>query len=302
MKRWFSLFAIAVFVFAAKASDKPLTVITTIPDLADMAREIGGAHVNAESMAHGTEDVHAVSVRPSLAAKLGRADVLIEVGLEMEHAYLPALLDAANNPKLRRENAGLITASAGIIPKEIPTVVSRTEGEQHPAGNPHLNVGPASGRVFAQNIARRLAEIDPQHAADYKANLDKYLKKIEAKEAEWKAKGAPLKGVKYVSFHPDFIYFADYFGMEELGTLEPKPGIPPSASHTDEIIKLLKAVQGPKVIVREPQYSDSLPNEIAAQTGAKVAKVASMVNGLPEAKTWIEMIDVNLNNILKAVQ
>jgi ABC-type Zn uptake system ZnuABC Zn-binding protein ZnuA len=290
---------VAVPVFGA---DKTLNVIATIPDLADIAREIGGTHVSVESMASGQEDPHAVPVRPALAAKLARTDALIEVGLDLEHAFLPALVEASNNPRIKLGSPGHIIASEGIVPKEVPLVVSRTEGEQHPEGNPHVNVGPDMGKRMAKNIAAGFSALAPGNETDFKNNLKTYLAKIADKEKEWKKKGAKLKGVKFVSFHPDFIYFADYFGMEQVGTLEPKPGIPPSAAHTTAIIKTLSEIKGTKVIVREPQYSENLPNQIAAQTGAKVVKVAIMVNGLPEAKTWIAMIDANLDALLKAVE
>ena len=300
MKKIRVLFTLLLLAAAAISAAEHLEVVATIPDLADIAREIGGSFVTVESMASGQEDPHAVPVRPSLAVKLARADAVIEIGFELEHSFLPSLLEAANNPKLK--HGGQIVASEGIVPKEIPTVISRAQGEQHTEGNPHCNLGPDNGKRFAKNICAGFSELAPSHEEEFKANLKAYLAKIAAKEKEWRAKGAKLKGVKYVTYHPDFVYFGDYFGMESAGTLELKAGIPPSASHTAEIIKKLQAIKGAKLILREPQYSDGLPNEIAAQTGAKVVKIAIMVNGLPEAKTWIEMIDANLNALLKAVE
>ena len=290
---------VAVMAAATNASEKQLNVIASIPDFADMAREIGGAHVSVQAMANGTEDVHAVAVRPSLAAKLARADVLIEMGLDLEHAWLPALVEVANNQKIKHQ--GDIVASEGIVPKEVPTIVGRTEGEQHAAGNPHVNVGPDMGRIFAQNIAKGLIANAPEFKADFEANLAKYLDKLSAKEKEWQEAAKRLKGTKIVSHHPDMAYFADFLGLVEVGTVEPKAGIPPSSSHTAALIELMKA-QGCKVIIREPQYSDGLAKEIAAQTGAQVVKIAVMVNGVPEAKTWIEMIDYNIHAMLDAVQ
>ena len=286
------------FHFCAVAAD-PLNVIASIPDFADIAREIGGAHVTVESIARGVEDPHGVPVRASIAAKLARADALIEMGLGMEHAWLPSLLEASNNPKLRGE--GDIQASEGIVPKDVPTIVNRTEGEQHAEGNPHFNVGPASGRVFAKNIAAGFTRLAPKYSADFEANLKKYLEKLDKKEAEWQAAAQKLKGVKFVSYHPDMVYFAEFMGMEQLGTLEPKPGIPPSAAHTADLINVMKS-QHAQLILREPQYSDSLPNELAAQTGAKVVKFAIMVNGVPEARTWIDMIDANIKAVQDALK
>jgi len=286
---------------ASEKSGKKLMVIASIPDFADMAREIGGAHVTVESMANGTEDVHAVAVRPSLAAKLARADVLIEMGLENEHAWLPALVEVCSNQKIRSGRQGDIIASEGVVPKDVPTNVGRSQGEQHPAGNPHVNLGPDMGRLMAQNIAKGLTANAPEYKADFEANLAKYLEKLDVKEKEWREAAAKLKGVKFVSHHPDMAYFADFLGLEEVGTVEPKPGIPPSSSHTAALIEEMKT-QGVKVIVREPQYSEKLANEIASKTGAKVVKLTVMVGGVPEAKTWIDMIDYNIQAMLEAIK
>lgn len=290
------------FTTHAWASDKQIKVIASIPDLADMAREIGGENITVECMTTGVEDIHAVAVRPSLAARLARADVLIELGLEAEHAWLPPLIDASNNVKINRVNRpGRIVASQGVTPKEVPLIVSRQEGEQHPSGNPHINVGPDMGRLMITNICHGLTAVAPDHKAFFEANLAKYLARLDVKEQEWAAAGEKLKGVKCVSFHPDMIYLTDFLGMEQLGTIEPKPGIPPSAGHITDLIKEMKQA-GVKIIIREPQYSDKLPNEIATKTGAKVVKIAVMVGGRPEAKTWIETVDANIHALLDAVQ
>jgi ABC-type Zn uptake system ZnuABC Zn-binding protein ZnuA len=286
---------------ASEKSGKKLMVIASIPDFADMAREIGGTHVTVESMANGTEDVHAVAVRPSLAARLARADVLIEMGLENEHAWLPPLVEVSNNQKIQPGRQGDIIASEGVVPKDVPTNVGRKEGEQHPGGNPHVNLGPDMGRLMAQNIAKGLTANAPEYKADFEANLAKYIEKLDAKEREWKAAAAKLKGVKFVSHHPDMAYFSDYLGLEEIGTVEPKPGIPPSSSHTAALIEEMKA-KGVKIVIREPQYSEKLANEIAAKTGAKVVKLTVMVGGVPEAKTWIDMIDYNIKAMLDAIK
>lgn len=292
----------AVAFATARASDKKLQVIASIPDLADIAREIGGDLINVESLASGVEDIHAVPVRPSLAARLSRADVLIELGLEAEHAYLPPLIEASNNPKINKVGrAGRIVASDGVVPKDVPLLVSRAEGEQHPSGNPHINLGPDMGRVMANNICAGLIAVLPEHKATLEANLAKYLERLAVKEKEWAAAAEKLKGIKCVSYHPDTIYLVDFLGMELLGTIEPKPGIPPSAGHTTDLIKEMKQA-GAKIILLEPQYSDKLPNEIAAKTGAKVVKIAAMVGGRPGPKTWIDTVDGNILAILKAVQ
>lgn len=285
--------------FAQAAEAKPLKVVASIPDLADLAREIGGNHVEVESLARGTDDIHAVPLRPSFAAKLAQADLLIEVGLDNEHAWLPALVAASNNQRIKPGKPGNIVASEGIVPLEIPTDLSRKNGEVHPAGNPHVNLDPAAGRVMARNIAKGLVVLLPSHEKELDANLAKYLEKLDAKEKEWQAAAEKLKGVKFVSYHAHWVYFARYFGMEHFGTLEPKPGIPPSGSHVAKLIEQMKNA-GVKLVVREPQFSEKLPADVAEKTGGKVAKLAIMAGGLPEAKTWIELIDANVKTLLQA--
>jgi zinc/manganese transport system substrate-binding protein len=157
------------------------------------------------------------------------------------------------------------------------------------------------GRPMARNICAGLVGAAPEHKAVFEANLAKYLERLAVKEKEWAGAAAKLKGIKCVSYHPDSIYFTEFLGLELIGTIEPKPGIPPSAGHTAELINDMKQ-QGAKVILLEPQYSDKLPNEIASKAGAKVAKIAVMVGGRPEAKTWIDTVDANIAAVLTAVE
>ena len=285
----------------AKEAEKTIKVITSIPDFADMAREIGGNRVSVESLASGIEDTHGVPVRPSFAAKLSGADILIEMGLGLEHAWLPSLVDASGNQKIRGNGKGKIEVCEGITRLEIPLDLSRANGEQHAEGNPHLNICPGNGRPIATNICKGLSENFPEYKSEFEANLAKYLEKLSGKEKEWEAAKPKLKGVKFVSFHNHWPYWAEYFGMEYVGTLEPKPGVPPSGAHIVQLVKEMKG-RGVKLIVREPQFSENLPKEIAAKLDGKVVKLAIMVGGLPEAKTWIDMIDINLKNMLAAVE
>ena len=292
-------------IFVGLSFDSPaaeghrLKVVASIPDWADMAREIGGERVEVECLTQGTEDIHGVPIRPSMAAKLAGADVVIETGLDNEHAWLPALIGASNNQKILR-GKGRIVATEGLTPLEIPTNLSRTEGEVHAEGNPHMNLDPGKGQALAANIAKGLIENAPEHKAEFEERLKKYQEQIAAKEIEWRRAGEKLKGAKFVSYHNCWAYWAEYLGMEYVGTLEVKPGVPPSGGHIAELIKQMQA-QGAKIVVREPQFSEKLPKEIAAKVNGKVVKLAVMVGGLPEARTWISMIDANLTALLKAV-
>jgi zinc/manganese transport system substrate-binding protein len=278
-----------------------IRIVTSIPDLADMAREVGRELVDVESLATGVEDPHGIPIKPSFVTKLNRADCVILMGMENEHSYMPALLEAAKNPRIQKGKPGYIDTSKGITPLDVPANLSRSEGEVHPAGNPHYNLDPVMGRVMVQNICQGLARHFPEHEAKFSAYCAEYLAKLDPKIAEWQRLAAGAAGLKFVSHHPSWPYFAKRFGFRAVGTIEPKPGVEPGARHITDLVAMMKA-EGVKVVVREPQFSEKVPNRIAAQAGAKAVKLAIMVGGVPEARTYIDLIDYNLRTLLNAAK
>jgi zinc/manganese transport system substrate-binding protein len=282
------------------AADK-IRVVTTIPDLADMTRHIGADLVEVTSLATGVEDIHAVPMKPSFAVTLNHADVLVLLGLEAEHAFLPALLEAARNPKILRDAAGYIDCSVYVNPLEVPTRIDRSLGEQHPMGNPHINLDPVLGKDMARAIADGLTRNYPENAAIFKANLDAYTALLDTNIARWEREAAPLKGKKLVSYHPDLLYFADRFGMIAAGTIEIRAGVDPTPGHIAELEDSMKR-NHVDIVVRERHYPANLAATVAEATGAKLVELPCMVGGVPEAKDYISFIDYNLHTMLKAVQ
>src|SRR5437870_13004726 len=176
MTRLLLLFLALVALIPADAgAAKKIQVVTTIPDLADMTRQIAGDLADVTSLATGVEDIHAVPMKPRFAVLMNRADVVVLMGLEAEHASLPALLEAARNPKLLRDAPGYIDCSVYVTPLEAPTRIDRSLGDQHPMGNPHINLDPVGGKAIARAIADGLARNDPEHEAIFKKNLAAYL-------------------------------------------------------------------------------------------------------------------------------
>ncbi len=291
----------AVVFLALKPAHALLRIVATTPDLADLTRQIGGAYVKVESLAKGTEDIHTVPQRPSFVPKLNQADGLVLIGLEAEHAFLPALLEVAQNANIMRDKRGYIDCSKYVVPLDIPTVVSRSEGEQHPFGNPHYNFDPRQGGHMADALAEGLSRLDPLHATQFAANRDNFKKILAAKMAEWKVLTAPLHGKKAVSHHPDMSYFAEYLGLELVGTVELKPGIAPTPRHLEELVGMMKAQNVP-LIVREVQYSEDTARWLAEQTGAKVATIATMGGAFPDSGTYFGMIEHNIKAVLDALK
>ncbi len=298
---FFRVFVVAMALLGQTAAAEKIKVVATIPDLADMTRNIGGDLVDVSSLATGVEDIHAVPMKPSFAVRLNRADVVVLLGLEAEHAFLPGLLEAARNPKILRDQPGYIDASVYVTALEVPTRIDRALGDLHPMGNPHYNLDPVSGKLAARAIADGLARNFPEYATTFKNNLDAYLAKLDANIARWKAEAAPLKGKKLVSYHPDMVYFAERFGMEPVGTIEIRAGIDPTPSHIAELEERMRK-EKVDVVVRELQYPAGLAETVAQATGAKLVELPVMTGGVPQATDYISFIDYNLHTMLKAVQ
>ena len=282
------------------ATDK-LRVVATIPDLADMARQVGGDFVDVTSLATGVEDIHAVPMKPSFAVMLNHADVVLLVGLEAEHAFLPALLEASRNPKIQRDQPGYVDCSVYVTPLEVPNRIDRSLGDQHPMGNPHINLDPVLGKAMVRAIADGLSRNDPERADVYKQNAASYNAKLDAAIAAWQQEAAPLNGKKLVSYHPDLLYFAERFGMVPFGTIELRPGVDPTPSHIADLEEQMRRSHV-DLVVRERHYPAGLAETVAQQTGAKLVELPVMVGGVPEAKDYISFIDYNVRTMLKAVE
>ena len=298
---WALLFLFMLVACGLASAEEKIYIVTSLPDLADIATRIGGDLVTVESLAKGIEDPHGVPIKPSFVPKLNRAQVLIIMGLEYEHSWIPALVTESRNSRIIKGNAGYIDVSLKVTPKEVPTDLSRAKGELHPAGNPHFNLDPEDGRLIAQTIAEGLSANFPQHRKKFETNLKDFLVQLDAKIREWEVVARPLKGVKFISYHADFTYFADRFGLDYVGTIEFKPGIEPTAAHLVELMQNMKT-GGVKIVLREPHFSEKVPNQIANEVGGLVVKLPIMVGGVPEVKTYFDLIEYNLRTLLKAAQ
>ncbi len=295
-----SAVAIAAIGFApVPAQAAKIRVVTTLTDLADFAREIGGDHVEVFSLATGVEDTHGVPMKPSFVPRMNRADLMVSVGFGCEHAFLPALLEASKNPGIQYGKPGYVDCSIGIAPVEVPLSTDHSEGDVHPYGNPHYMLDPVLAKTAITNIYNALVTTAPQYQADFTRNRDAYLAKLDAKITQWQQESKALKGMQFVSYHEHWPYFADRFGLKYVGTIELKPGIDPTPRHIEEMVKEMKADHVP-IVVREPQFPEKVPALIARQTGATLVKLPIMPGGVPNTSTYIEMMDYIIHTMVAA--
>lgn len=279
-----------------------LKVVTTTEDLASLAREVGGDRIGVEAMARGYQDPHFVEAKPSFILKLHSADLLIAVGKELEIGWLPPLITQSRNSKVQAGAEGYLDASLTARILEIPTgQLTRAMGDVHPAGNPHYWLDPRNGRHIAQAIQAKLSALQPADAAYFGQRYAAFDQKLTEAEKRWDAILGPYKGTKIVTYHRSWPNFVDRFGLDVIGYVEPRPGIPPSPSHTIDLIREMKS-QGVKVILVEPYFDLKTPNSIARETGATVLVMTPSVGGVKEATDYIALFDYDVKLVADALK
>ena len=284
------------------AAAAKLRVVTSLQDFSAIAGAVGGDRVDTFALAKGYQDPHFVDAKPSFVLQLSRANLLIVAGLELEIGYLPPLIDQSRNEAIHPGNPGYLDASIGCDILQRPTqVVTRAMGDVHPYGNPHYWTDPENGRVVARAIAARLTLLDPSGGPAYAKNLAAFEAALSAKEKEWDAEMAPYAGTRVVTFHESWPNFAKHFKLAIVGTIEPKPGIPPTPSHTLEMINLIQAQKVPVIMV-EPYFDSKTPNYVGQKTGAKVLVFYPSVGGIPAIKDYFSLFDVDLKTFVSAMK
>jgi zinc/manganese transport system substrate-binding protein len=285
----------------ARAQGK-LNVMTTTEDLASIAKEVGGERIAVEAIARGYQDPHFVEAKPSFILKLQKADLLIVIGLELEIGWLPPLVQQSRNGKIQQGAAGYLDASQGVQKLEIPTgQITRAMGDVHPLGNPHYWMDPENGKRIAKEMVDAFDRLRPGDRAYFDQRLADFNSRLDAAEKRWTATMAPYKGTKVVTYHRSFPNFAERFGLEIIGYVEPRPGIPPTPQHTLDLINEMKR-QMVKVVLVEPYFDLKTPTAIGRETGARVLVMPPSVGGVKETSDYFALFDYNINLLVNALK
>jgi zinc/manganese transport system substrate-binding protein len=298
---WKMFFIALAFVWLQPglAFAQKIRVVASWPALGDMTKQIGKDLVSVESLATGVEDPHGVPMKPSFVPRLNRADVLVLIGLDDELSWLPALLEVASNPKIHPGQRGYIDCSVGIPVAEPPTRLDRAEGDLHPKGNPHYLLDPVAGKIAARNIAAGLSRNFPQYQAEFEKNLQAYIAELDTWIPRWEKMAAPLKGMKFVEYHQEWVYFANRYGLKRVAAVEVKPGIEPTPNHIVGLVQQIKQEKIPVLLygAQNPRVPQLLSNE----TGIKVVHLYSSSGGRPETDSYIKWIDYTIRTLAQAV-
>jgi zinc/manganese transport system substrate-binding protein len=334
---WLTAVGASMALPSAARADGKLKVVTTTTDLKSIVEAVGGDKVEVASLGTGHEDPHFIDAKPSYMLLARNADLWVRVGMELEIGYEALILDGSRNTKIRIGTPGHLDASEGVLRLEVPTgKIDRSMGDIHPQGNPHYWLDPLNGRIVAKNASLRLSKLDPANANYYADNLKVFQKKLDeamfgpkllaqaegarlwamllkgqldafvkdhgggAVAGGWWGAMKPLAGMKIITFHRSWTYFANRFGLDVIDQLEPKPGIDPSPGHLAEVITKVER-EGAKLLLMEPFYSRKPADFVAGKTAVKVVQVAASAGGQPEATDYIRMIDNIVKNCTAAV-
>jgi len=279
-----------------------IKVVTTVEDLATLTREVGGDKVEVEALARGYQDPHFVEAKPSFILKLHSADLLVLVGRDLEIGWLPPLIQQSRNKTVQEGADGYLDASLTARILDVPTgQITRAMGDVHPLGNPHYWLDPENGRRMAAAIRDKLSAMNPDGAAYFASRYDDFDKRLAAAEKRWDALTAPYKGLKVVTYHRSWPNFAERFGLEVVGYVEPRPGIPPSPGHTLELIATMKQL-GVKILLVEPYFDLKTPQSIARNTGASVLVMPPSVGGEKEITDYFKLFDYDIGLLVAAIK
>ena len=291
MKKLVLACLVPLVVAAAGRAQGKLNVVTTTEDLASIAREVAGDRATIEAIARGYQDPHFVEAKPSFILRLQRADLLVVVGRELEAGWLPPLVQQSRNARIQPGAPAYLDASLQARILDIPQEqFTRAMGDVHPLGNPHYWLDPENGKVIARAIAGKLSELHPNDRVYFDQRLADFTRRLDEGEQRWLAALAPFKGLKVVTYHRSYSNFADRFGLDVIGYVEPRPGIPPAPQHTLTLVNEMNRLNV-KLILAEPYFDLKTPNAIARQAGGLVVVLPPSVGGTKEVTDYFKLFD-----------
>jgi zinc/manganese transport system substrate-binding protein len=282
--------ALLVFLFLCASSPAfaKMKIVATLQWIGSVAGAIGNHQVEITTLVKPSQDPHMIEAKPSMILAVRKADVLMYNGLDLEIGYLPVLIESSRNPKVQPGQPGNFDCSRFVTVIEKPVSVDRSMGDVHPLGNPHYLYSASSMARIAEGIAQLFSRLDPANASLYRANLDAFRRKLEEKRKEWNA--VPLKGKRFIAYHKFFEYLAADYGFLIVGYIEPKPGIPPSAGHIDQLIKTIQEIK-PNGILTSPIYGNREVEFLSEKTGVAAIVLPQDVGATNGGGDWFTMMD-----------
>jgi zinc/manganese transport system substrate-binding protein len=300
IKALFVLLSLLMFLPSMLIAGEKIQVVASTLDMADFAREIGGDRVEVYAISRGQYDLHFFEPKPSQLSKLRKADVLITGGLGVD-AWITPLIDASRNPKINVNGEGFVDPSAGVAAKDIPQGrITGEMGDVHPYGNPHFWFTPDNVAIACDNIATGLSRIAPSEKEYFQSRKNDYIDRMRAAFNRLKEKLIPYRGTKVIQFHESWNYFCGYFGLDIAGSIEPKPGIPPSAAHLQHLVGIIRN-EGVRIAIVEPYYPEKPLRLLKEETGITVVRLPLYLGGSEKAELYLDNLELIVSEIVRVL-
>lgn len=290
MRNWILVVAACVCAAVPARAAEKLKVVATIPDVADLVREIGGDEVEVATLAKGSSNLHAVTARPSHLVALHKADVFVQIGLSLESSFVPGLLESCGNARIQPGAKGFVNVSEGYAALGVPTEVSRKDGDVHPHGNPHMFLDPRAGAHMARRVLDGLSANRPERKALFEQRHAAWTKRLEAAQERWTKAAAEWKGRRVAGYHSDYDYVVAAYGLDNVGSIEEKPGIAPTPNHLAAITARLKE-RAPVTVLVASWSNNSTVARVAEAAGCKVCQLPDRCEAEGKLSGWIAMMD-----------
>ncbi len=286
-----------LLLIAPQAVQADVRIFACEPEWAALALELGGDSIEVSSATHALQDPHYIQARPSLISKVGRADLIVCSGAQLEIGWLPMLLNKANNPSVMPGSKGFMEASQYVTTLDVATNVDRSQGDVHPQGNPHIQTNPQNILLVAEAMSKRLAELDPANAGTYLQKLADFRQRWSVAMTGWEKRASALRGKRVIVHHKSWVYLENWLGLIEVATLEPLPGIPPTAGHLSSLLERF-GNNGADFIIRAPYQSDKPSQWLSERTGIPAVLLPSTVGGTDQATDLFKWFDDIISRFL----
>mgnify|MGYP003384537733 CR=1 FL=1 len=294
-------YALSAVLLSSGGQALALNVLTCEPEWAALVTELAGEKAKVSSATTALQDPHRIEARPSLIAKARNADLLVCTGLDLEVGWLPILIQQSGNSKISAGKPGNFEAGSFVTPLDIPVKVDRADGDVHSAGNPHIQQDPRNIAKVADALAKRLTEIDSANAAYYKTRHADFSARWSAAMKRWEQQAAPLKGVSIVEHHKNMAYLLNWLSLRSVATLEPKPGVEPSAAHLSSLQAQLQK-QAAKMVLRAAYQDGRASLWLTEHSTVKAVVLPFTVGGDEKAKDLFTLFDVSLQKLLEGAK
>jgi len=301
MKNIIKLLAAALIAGGSLPANAALKVLATTPDWGALTQELGGDKVNVYVATTALQDVHRVEAKPSLVARARSADLVVATGAELEVGWLPVLIQESGNANIQKGGRGYFEAASALRLLEVPAQVDRAMGDIHPDGNPHVQLDPHNIQAVAHALTARLSQLDPSQAAYYAARAKDFDTRWDAATKAWEAKAAPLKGSQVVIMHRDQVYLCHWLGLVEVASIEPKPGVPPTAAYLGTLVGKLTTTPA-KLILLNAYNDPKAATWLSDRIHVPAVTLPFSVGGSPEAKDLFGLFDDTVNKLLAALK